>query len=150
MNADDILTPTPVLYTHRRQVEFVETDMAGLVHFSNYFRWFEAAESAFFSSLGYPLVDGYRGWPRVRAGAEFHSPLRYGDLMEIDLSIEALKIKAIAYRFKVHKMQDNARLEMAATGQMTTLFVETDPADGSLSSHVIPAELLRKIKALTG
>ena len=36
----------------RRRVEFSETDMAGIVHYSNFFRYMEAAEHAFFRSLG--------------------------------------------------------------------------------------------------
>ena len=35
-----------------RQVEFSETDMAGIMHFSNFFRFMEAAEHAFFSVFG--------------------------------------------------------------------------------------------------
>ena len=31
-----------------RRVEFSETDMAGIVHYSNFFRYMEAAEHGFF------------------------------------------------------------------------------------------------------
>ena len=56
-----------------RRVEFSETDMAGIVHYSNFFRYMESAEHAFFRSLGLSVVDrpehapeGERvGWPRV-------------------------------------------------------------------------------------
>ena len=34
-------------HTAYRKVEFSETDMAGLVHFSNYFRYMEIAERDF-------------------------------------------------------------------------------------------------------
>ena len=33
-------------------VQFSETDMAGIVHFSNFFRWMEEVEHAYFRSLG--------------------------------------------------------------------------------------------------
>ena len=39
----------------RRQVEFSDTDMAGIMHFSNFFRFMEAAEHAFFRSLGFSI-----------------------------------------------------------------------------------------------
>ena len=32
------------VYTYRKRVEFSETDAAGIVHFSNYFRFMEMAE----------------------------------------------------------------------------------------------------------
>jgi acyl-CoA thioester hydrolase len=41
-------------YKVRRRVEFSETDMAGIVHYSNFFRYMEAAEHEFFRSLGSP------------------------------------------------------------------------------------------------
>ena len=42
-------------FTHQRQVEFAETDMAGIVHFANFFRWMESAEHAFLRSLGHSV-----------------------------------------------------------------------------------------------
>ena len=39
-------------YRVKRRVEFHETDSAGIVHFSNFFRYMEAAEVEFLNSLG--------------------------------------------------------------------------------------------------
>jgi acyl-CoA thioester hydrolase len=39
-------------YIHRRRVLFHETDMAGIVHFSNFFKYMEEAEHSFMRSLG--------------------------------------------------------------------------------------------------
>ena len=39
-----------------RTVEFSETDMAGIVHYSNFFRYMESAEHAFFRALGFSVV----------------------------------------------------------------------------------------------
>lgn len=55
-------------FTTRRRVEFSETDMAGIVHFANFYRWMEEAEHDFFRSLGLSIMvrqeDGsYIGWP---------------------------------------------------------------------------------------
>ena len=58
-------------FTARRVVEFHETDMAGIVHFANVFRWMEATEHAFFRALGTKVHtnEGGRmqGWARVHA-----------------------------------------------------------------------------------
>ena len=45
-------------YRAERTIEFAETDMAGIVHFSNYFRFMEATEHYFFRSLGLHLDFG--------------------------------------------------------------------------------------------
>ncbi len=42
----------PQAFTTRRFVEFVDTDMAGIVHFSAFFRYMEAAEHELLRSLG--------------------------------------------------------------------------------------------------
>ncbi len=45
----------------KRRIEFAETDMAGIVHFSNYFRYMEETEHEFLRSLGltgHGRIDG--------------------------------------------------------------------------------------------
>ena len=54
-----------------RRVEFADTDMAGIVHFSNYLRYMEMAEHDFLRSIGFSVngtIEGrHVGWPRVHA-----------------------------------------------------------------------------------
>ena len=47
----------PSEFTVRRRVEFSETDMAGIVHYSNFFRYMETVEHAFYRSLGFSVVQ---------------------------------------------------------------------------------------------
>ena len=35
-------------FSYEHRVEFFETDLAGIVHFANYYRFMEQAEHAFF------------------------------------------------------------------------------------------------------
>jgi hypothetical protein len=39
-----------------RRVEFNETDLAGIVHFSNFFRYMETVEGAFYRSFGQSVI----------------------------------------------------------------------------------------------
>jgi YbgC/YbaW family acyl-CoA thioester hydrolase len=43
------------------RVEFTDTDMAGIVHFSSFFRYMEVTEHAFFRSLGFSIVMQHEG-----------------------------------------------------------------------------------------
>ena len=52
-------------YTTTKKIEFSETDMAGLVHFSNYFRYMEVAERDFFESLGLSNSIGAERFSRL-------------------------------------------------------------------------------------
>ena len=77
--------PTPFQTT--RRVEFGDTDMAGIVHFANFFRYMEAAETDFLRSLGLSVSweeAGRRyGLPRVSASCDYSKPARFGDLLTI-------------------------------------------------------------------
>src|ERR1043166_4389179 len=65
--------PMPVLRTTRR-IEFGDTDMAGIVHFSNFFRFMESAECEFLRQRGLSvkmLWEGRQiGFPRVSRSEE--------------------------------------------------------------------------------
>ncbi len=85
-----------------RRVEFCETDMAGIVHFANFYRWMEQAEHDFFRSLGLSIVrhlpDGSTiGWPRVTAQCRFESPARYEDVLTVRLTVQRIGVKSITY-----------------------------------------------------
>src|SRR5213078_989612 len=42
----------PAVFRTTRRVEFADTDMAGIVHFANFFRYMESAEHEFLRSHG--------------------------------------------------------------------------------------------------
>src|SRR5277367_5484253 len=93
-----------------RRVEFCETDMAGIMHYSNFFRFMETAEHAFFRSLGLSIVrasDSPVGWARFHAQCYFKSPLRFEDEVEIHLLVAEKKSKALSYIFKFHKLNES-------------------------------------------
>src|SRR5262245_30662606 len=99
----------------QRRVEFSDTDMAGIMHYSNFFRFMETAEHAFFRSLGFSIAPGGAlpghprvGWPRVHASCDYHRPLRFEDLVEIHLLVAEKKSKAITYQFRFFKLAGGA------------------------------------------
>ena len=120
--------------------------MAGLVHFSNYFRYMETAERDFFESLKLPLITTHpeplQGWPRVRAECKFMAPLRFGDTMKIHLMVKAVKIRSIDYQFRIYRWLANGQSIQAGKGHMTTIFTQLDD-DGALCS----LELTESIRA---
>ncbi|MEM8550345.1 MAG: acyl-CoA thioesterase [Verrucomicrobiota bacterium] len=138
-------------FIHRRVVEFVETDMAGIVHFSNFLRWIEAAEAALFRELGLEIIqsDGTtdHGWPRVRASAEYHDAIRFQDVVEIELRVKAIKIKAVEYEAKAYVVDGDTRRH-AATGKMTTVYVSKPTAGGPMSSQKLDEPTLAKLAPL--
>ena len=133
-----------------RRVEFSETDLAGIMHFSNFFRYMETAEHAFFRSLGcsiHAIGNGKTmGWPRVHAACEYRRPLRFEDEVEIHLLVRKVSRKAIEYAFIFRKL--NARpVEEVARGALTVVCVTQSIGQGALKAIRIPSRLASKIKA---
>ncbi len=126
--------------------------MAGIMHFSNYYRYMEFAEAALFRHIDWPLFDHQDtaafGWPRVKSECRFRAPLRFGDLVRIGLAIEATTEKSIAYRFRFHKLletspDDKEPAEKVAIGFMTTCYAQKSGHADPITSARIP-ELLRR------
>jgi acyl-CoA thioester hydrolase len=131
-----------------RRVEFSETDMAGIVHYSNFFRYMETAEHGFFRSLGHSVVmDKFEppmGWPRVHAECDYRQPLRFEDEVEIHLLVSEKKSKSLSYIFKFRKLNAPTPLEVAR-GKLTVVCV-TKLADGKFAAHQIPKHFADKIE----
>jgi YbgC/YbaW family acyl-CoA thioester hydrolase len=130
-----------------RRVEFSETDMAGIVHYSNFFRYMEVAEHEFFRSLGFSVVtrqvDPPVGWPRVHARCDYFQPLRFEDEIEIHMFVTEKKSKALSYLFKFRKLNANPHIEVAR-GSLTVVCVTHQ--HGKMSATSIPKVLADKIE----
>lgn len=129
-----------------RRVEFSDTDMAGIMHFSNFFRFMETAEHAFFRSLGLSIAPGQGdplvGWPRVHAQCDFKVALRFEDEVEIHLLVREKKSKALSYLFKFRKLS-NPPVE-AARGFLTVVCVRHE--GGKMTACAIPQNVADKIE----
>lgn len=136
-----------------RQVEFSDTDMAGIMHFSNFFRFMEAAEHAFFRSLGLSIqTTGFReplGWPRVHADCDFKHPLRFEDMVEICLLVREKKKKSIVYTFIFRKLNEQPAREVAR-GTLAVACVKRDKASGKMTGVPIPRRIADKIEVAPG
>lgn len=106
-------------YNHSRRIEFAETDLVGVVHFSRYARFAEEAEHAFFRSLGLsvytPCGDYSLGFPRLASRLEFFGPLRFEDVIDVHLWVRRRGRKSITFQFRLtHEGQVVAQGEVVA------------------------------------
>jgi len=104
-----------------RPVEFYETDLAGIAHFSNFYRWMESAEHAFLRERGIELHDGEIGWPRVNASADFKKPIRFGDVVRVRVSVSEVRTRSVCYDFHFFVNDDDT---LCATGEMISVCVK--------------------------
>lgn len=139
----------PYEFKLRRRVEFSETDMGGIVHFANFFRYMESTEHAFYRSLGLGIHDreGEKviGWPRVAAGCDYKSPLRFEDEFEVHLLVAEKGAKSLTHAFIFRKTAGSAPTEVAR-GTMTVVSVAIDPVSGEIKSVLLPRDFDGKIQ----
>jgi acyl-CoA thioester hydrolase len=129
----------------QRQVEFAETDMAGIVHFSQFFRWMESAEHAFFRQLGLSIHSrvGERtyGWPRVSCKFDYKRPLTFEDRFETHLELVRVGNSSLTFRCRIVK--DGT---LMAEGESTSVCVE-EASGGVLRKAEIPVEIRTRLTA---
>ncbi|MDI1320655.1 MAG: thioesterase family protein [bacterium] len=134
----------PSEFSITRTVEFAETDMAGIMHFANFFRWMEAGETALYRSLGLPLISFVPGqvvgWPRVNVSCSYRAPLRFNDTVEVKLFVKKLGTRSVVYLFQFRKAG-----VLCAEGEVTAVCV-TAGEKGVMVSAPIPAEVRAKLQ----
>src|SRR5437870_328477 len=125
----------PATFRTTRLVEFGDTDMAGIVHFTRFFHFMESAEHALLRSLGLSVVTEWEGvrlsFPRVSASCDYLRPVRFEDVLTVDVAVKKLGRASVTYAFEFAK--DG---EAVARGQLTTVCCRTDT--GRLEAHPIP------------
>ena len=127
-----------------RRVQFAETDMAGIVHFSHYFRYMEEVEHAFFRSRGLSvhmkLGDRQIGWPRAACSCEFFGPLRFED--EVQLVLRLTKLGQKSFNYEVDFVVGGRNV---ALGKLTSVCCEITP-DG-MRAIPIPDQIRNQLSA---
>jgi len=143
---------SPILHRITRRVQFAETDLAGVVHFAECFRYFEEVEHDLFRVLGIPLHpvvaggsgEGYEGgelfgWPRVAAQCQYHRPLRFPEVVEVRITAMEVSSRAVRFGFEIVREE-----EVAVVGSMTVACVEMG-LGGAWRSRVLPEFVRAKL-----
>jgi len=99
-------------FRRRFRVHWVDTDIAGVMHFTNYFRYFEACEEEFYKSLGMDLnfLREEHGvlLPRVEASCQYKVACHFNDEIEVVLSVREVGPKTVTYEFQILKKDEKA------------------------------------------
>jgi YbgC/YbaW family acyl-CoA thioester hydrolase len=129
-----------------RRIEFADTDMAGIVHFANFFRFMEAAEVDFLRAHGLSVVmhwEGHRiSFPRVAASCDYLRPIRFQDVVEITVNLQRLGRKSVTYAFEFFR-----GAELIARGQVSSVCCLA--AEGGIKSLEIPPPIRESLAAVS-
>ena len=134
-------------YRTSRRVEFRDTDAAGIVHFSVFFIWMESAEHELLRALGLSVVaqdgEGTVTWPRVAVRCDYQGPVRFEQIVDIEVHIARIGSKSVTYEF-----QFTGPTGAVAIGETTAVCCRIQP-DGSFHSITIPEEIRQALAVYT-
>jgi YbgC/YbaW family acyl-CoA thioester hydrolase len=124
-------------------VEFADTDMAGVVHFTRFFQYMEEAEHAFLRSRGLSVVMRWNGqelgWPRVAASCEYFRPAFFEDVLTIRLQLTNVGRKSLSYTAEFYRGD-----ELIARGTITACCCRMDP-QGGMTAIPLPEEIRERL-----
>ncbi len=107
------------------RVIYGDTDAAGIVYYGNYFRWFEVGRTELMRRKGLSyltvLEEGVL-LPVIEAGANYISPARYDDVLEIHAEIRDFRGVRITFGYRIER-QDGIAL---VTGHTVHAFTGRD------------------------
>ena len=116
-------------YIHK--VQYYETDQMGVVHHSNYIRWFEEARVDYMDQLGlsYQAMEEKGCFsPVISAQCEYKKSVRFGDSVKIQVRL--LEFGVVRFRLG-YQVVDDLTGELRAVGETEHCF--TTPAGRPIS-----------------
>ena len=112
--------PDPARVVLRRRIEWMDTDAAGIYHWTTVFRLAEAAEAALHTALG--IADfTFGATPRVAVQATFARSLRFNDPVDVNLEVAAIGRTSVEYAMSIA-----ADGGTAAQGTVKTVLIDRE------------------------
>ena len=123
------------------EVRYYETDLMGIVHHSNYIRYFECGRHQFLLDVGLPIMEIEKEgimMPVVSVEAHYHIPARMGDVLRVVSRVE----KEPMARIEVQTDIFNQKGEKVCDGSVVLGFIHSDTRRPTR----IPARLLEAFR----
>ena len=110
---------------YERRVQYYETDQMGVVHHSNYIRWFEEARAEWMGAVGLPYArleaEGIAS-PVLSVACAYRRPVRYGETARIRVRLTAYNGVKLSVAYRV---EDAATGQERAAGESTHAFLDS-------------------------
>ena len=106
-------------------VRYYETDLMGIVHHSNYVRYFECGRVQMLSDMGLPIHEIERAGimlPVVSVECNYKIPTKMGDRLRIVSKIEKVPMAKMVIKNEIY----NEAGELACFGSVVLGFIHSD------------------------
>lgn len=108
---------------HTLRVRYPETDRMGIVHHSHYLVWFELGRTELMRERGVPYgeLEDREGlfFPVVQAGARYHAPARYDDVLTVHTRVTAVRGATVRFDYEITRAGESGRLTSGFTEHAT-------------------------------
>lgn len=107
-----------------RDVKYYETDKMGIVHHSNYVRWFEEARMDFLTKIGYPydkMEEMGILSPVLAVSSKYKSVIKFGEHVEIDTKVISFNGIKLVLGYEIKLLGTN---EVTTVGESEHCFVD--------------------------
>jgi 4-hydroxybenzoyl-CoA thioesterase len=111
-------------------VRFADVDHAGIVYYPRFFHFFHVAfEEYFRARMGggayLRLLDERKiGFPSVKATCEYRAPLKFGDDVEVAMSIVRLGGRSVTFRYVASRKREGEPDAVAAEGEVVVAITD--------------------------
>ena len=129
---------------HRFRVIYGDTDMAGVVYYGNYLRFFEAGRNELLRAAGLrykKIQETGCTLPVTAVEVKYRAPARYDDELTLETKVEEVRNVSLRISYRLVREADDA---LIATGETTHACVDRD---GKVAR--LPAEVKERLAAVT-
>lgn len=112
------------MITVEEKVRFVETDLMGVVHHSNYFRWFEMGRVEYLRQAGVLLTELMKEgivFPITHVDCQYKSSARFDDYIMIETVLAEVSPVKMIFTYDIIRKEDGVLL---ATGRTQNVFTD--------------------------
>ena len=107
------------------EVRYYETDLMGIVHHSNYIRYFECGRHQFLLDVGLPITELEKSgimMPVVSVEAHYHTSARMGDILRVVSRVEKEPMARVEVRTDIY----NQNGDLVCDGTVVLGFIHSD------------------------
>lgn len=114
------------MYPYKHKAQYYETDQMGIVHHSNYIRWFESARMEYMEQAGIPYKKmeeiGVIS-PVLTVSCEYRNMTRFGDTVLVTARIKSYNGIRLVLSYEV---RDEATGALNAAGESSHCFLSRE------------------------
>lgn len=106
-------------FRYQLPVRFADVDHAGIVYYPLFYHYcHQAFEELFRERMGarsyLDLLDRRRiGFPAVHSECDYRGPLRFTDLVEVEIVLDRLGTRSIALAYRIYRVDETERVLVA-------------------------------------